>query len=518
MKHSQKTILLLFALICISRSHYDGAKCSHDKHQAENPPQFLDVNEDFSSLDEGRTLQTTTYPQIRIYANYDYLANTSDATYTSYVRDDLAPAVISYFQSALKVKYPVIGNLKISATTLCSMTTPSILRTTGVPADFAVLFNSRYEETNVVASSMYCYLASGTRRPLISTTNFNQYMFKEANGDVIIHEKNTYLLLHEMTHTFGFSSSLYNYFIDANGNTLTGHVSTTTINNSTHIVVNIPALTDKLRAFHGCSTLPGAIMEDDGGSGTDGSHFEKKIYLYETMASGSATGKRTSQFSLALLEGSGWYAVNYSYAEPYFYGQGEGCNFIYGQCSTTQASFLEFCIGSTSNRGCSSQGHSGGVCYNDSQVDGCEYQYPENNYHCENPDAVNYARLPSAEVFGRGLGSKCFTGTLSTKSSASSTSFCFKYNCVGSGLTTQLQVILGKTTATCKKEGPLTISGYYGSINCPDPLTFCNTIGVKYCPRNCMGRGTCVNNTCQCKSGFTGVDCALRAGTTPIAA
>lgn len=320
-----KAILLLFALICLSRSHYDGTTCNHHKEQAENPPMFLDVNEDLRNLQgEGRTLQNVTYPQMRIYANYDNLLSTSNETYTAYIRDELAPAVISYFQGALKVKYPVIGNLKIGVSTVCSITTPYILRTTGVPADYAIIFNSRIEDSNVVASSKYCYLASDTKRPLVANTNFNQVMFKPANGDVILHEKNTYLLLHEMTHTFGFSASMYKYFINDAGVTLTGHVKTITINGDNHTVVNVDPLTEKLRAFHGCPTIPGAILENDGGSGTDDSHFDKKFYLYETMASGSASGKRTSEFSLAMLEGSGWYVPDYSYADTYFYGQGAG--------------------------------------------------------------------------------------------------------------------------------------------------------------------------------------------------
>jgi hypothetical protein len=502
--------LLFFGLICLARSHYEGATCRHTQHQEEYPPQFLDIEEDFSALELDRNLQTVTYNPIRIYATYDNLANSSSDTYTSYVQNDLAPAVISWFQGALKVKYPVSGNLKLSSSisSLCGMDVPAALRT-GVAADYVIMFDSRSEDSTVVASSRFCYLASDSKRPLIATTNFNQVMFKEANGDVILHEKNTYLLLHEMTHTFGFSSSLYGYFLDANGKQLSGHVKTINIAGDNHTVVNVPPLTDKLRTFHGCSTIPGGIMENDGGSGTDGSHFEKKFYLFDTMATGSASGKRHSELSLALLEGSGWYVIDYTYAEPYFYGQGEGCDFIFGTCNTTSNPFDEFCLGS--NWGCSSQGHSGGRCSSDDKTDGCRYVLPSNNYHCQNPDAVSYARLPNVEVYDRAANSKCFTGTLSTRSSTSLASFCFNFTCVGSGISTQLNVILGKTTAVCKKQGTLTVSGYYGSIDCPDPLTFCSTIGVVYCPRNCMGRGTCVNNKCVCNTGFTGIDCALTA-------
>lgn len=112
----------------------------------------------------------------------------------------------------------------------------------------------------------FCYLASGSKRPLVANTNFKRIMFKEANGDVILHEKNKYLLLHEMMHTFGFTSSAYKYFLDANRKTLTGHIKSVKSAGNNHTVLDVPALTTRLRNFHGCSTLPGAIMENDGGN------------------------------------------------------------------------------------------------------------------------------------------------------------------------------------------------------------------------------------------------------------
>jgi len=225
------------------------------------------------------------------------------------------------------------------------------------------------------------------------------------------------------------------------------------------------------------------------------------------MASGGIFGRRVSEFSLGLLEGSGWYAPDYSYAEPYYYGQGQGCSFIQGTCGNSNYDFEEFCSGSS--RGCAPHGIAGGMCGSDSKTDGCRYYNPNEDYHCENPDAADNTRLANLQVYGRGEGSKCFTGSLGSKSGNSVTSFCFKYNCVGEGQDTQLQVILGKNTVTCEQEGKLNVDGYSGAINCPDPLTFCNTVGKKYCPRNCMNRGTCVDNKCECKSGFTGVDCGL---------
>jgi hypothetical protein len=239
----------------------------------------------------------------------------------------------------------------------------------------------------------------------------------------------------------------------------------------------------------------------------DASHWNKKLYLYETMQSGSIDGKRISELSLALLEASGWYAVDYTKAEPYFYGQGQGCDFINGVCSSSKVAFDEFCTGST--KGCNFMGNSGASCNSGSNMGNCKYQLPSSSYHCEGSGSS--AKLKSIEAYGRDAESKCFTGTLNSKSSSSLSSFCFKYNCVGEGSNTQLEVLLGSKKALCTKEGTATVDGYYGVINCPDPMTFCNTVGKRFCPKSCLGRGQCVDNKCICDQGFKGIDCAFRA-------
>jgi len=129
---------------------------------------------------------------------------------------------------------------------------------------------------------------------------------------------------------------------------------------------------------------------------------------------------------------------------------------------------------------------------------------------CENPEAIDNARLPNHEVFGRTAGSKCFEGNLTTLTKSTPTSYCFKYNCTGSGLTTKVEVTVGAYKIICAAEGPMKVTGLNGNIDCPDPLSFCSTVGKKYCPRNCLGRGTCTSGVCKCKVGYKGVDCGLR--------
>jgi len=497
--------LLFLSLFLILLPSYHTEDIFDPASLQEIPLEFLDED----TPQETNRLLADNYDNLRIEANYDNLVD-SPADYASYIQNELVPPVLSWLQAALKVKSPVVTSIKLGTSTksICGVAVPSGLYT-GIKADLLVLFNAKImASTSTVASSKVCYLSSATRRPMIATSVFNRNTLTAANGDVLIHERNIYLTIHEMMHNLAFSSQLFPYFIDDNGNTLTGHIKKVTYNSKATTVIDVAPLTDKLREFFGCKTLEGAYLENDGSDGTSGSHFERKLFVYETMSSGVIFGRRVSKFSLAMLEGSGWYVPDYDFAEPYYFGQGEGCNFIYGSCSSAAKEFSsEFCSGTAI--GCTPWGDYAGKCFRDATSEGCSYIMPDKAYSCENADPASNARLPALQVYGRGLGSKCFMGTLNTKSTTSKTPFCFKYSCSGAGSSTKLTVKVGTKSVVCTKAGTKTVSGYYGSITCPDPLSFCNTIAKEFCPRNCMGRGSCVNNKCQCNRGFTGVDCGL---------
>jgi leishmanolysin len=502
MAASIKAFFILFALLSISKAHYDH-DCDHDS--VEQDPEFLDIEEDMRRLEDGGDRLLASSSAFRIYPYYDFVKQSASSSFASYITNELIPPVVDYFRAALKVRYPVAGNLKLTSSKICERTTPSILKT-GVAADLFLYVDTFADSSTQIANTKYCYLASGTRRPLVARIMINRNMLPNANGNVLLHEKNMYVMMHETMHGLGFSTNTYKYFVDSNGKTRSGHIKSVSVNGKTRTFLDVPPLTEKLRAHFGCSSLQGALMENGGGSGTSASHFERKVFLYEHMTSGAIDGRRVTEMSLALLEGSGWYDVDYSYAEPYFFGKGQGCSFVTGTSCTT---FDEFCSGSS--RGCAPHGRGGGSCRSDSISDGCRYYSPDNDYDCENANGEDYARLPDLQVYGRGAGSKCFSGTLNTRSSTSATSFCFKYTCSGSGSSTKVDVQVGSKTITCTSEGQRSIDGYYGTVDCPDPQTFCNGAGKKYCPRNCMGRGSCSSGKCQCKSGYTGVDCALKA-------
>jgi len=499
MSFKRLSVLFLIALITSPILTFDeGHKCTHD--DVDHPePEITVVDEDFNpegNDHSGRTL--ASYSRFRTYGYY----GAAGSTLKNYISSDLIPPVLDYFSAALRVKYPVSGKLKFSTSSICGISTPSVLKS-GVDADFVLVIVTD-SSSDYVANSYTCNMASGTNRPLIGRTTISSHYIK-ATTDPLLHEKNMICMMHELTHILGFAKSMYSRFISSSGKKLSGHVTSTSINGGTSTVLNVEPLTTKLRDHFGCSTLKGAYMENSGTSATAGSHFERRIFSFEFMTSGLIYQQQVSKFTLALLEGSGWYVADYSFADPFWWGQGQGCSFVTGACSTSK--FDEFC--SSSSRDCTNPGRGGGSCSTDGRSDNCKFIHPSVSYDCDSSDAKAYARIPSIQAFGRGQNSKCFSGTLNSGSSAGSqTTFCFKYTCSGTGSNTALTLKLGTKEVVCTSEGKKTVSGYAGAINCPDPLTFCKTVGAKACPRNCMGRGTCNNGVCKCDSGFKGIDCA----------
>jgi len=350
-------------------------------------------------------------------------------------------------------------------------------------------------------------------------------------GTNIDFENDVLTTIHELTHVLGLSSSLFSYFPS------NPTVASTIVNGNTITYIDLPPLTKRLKSYFNCSTLKGAYLENQGGSGSVGSHFERRVFGNEYMTASAINDARITEFTLAFLEGTGWYTVNYSMAEPFFWGKNKGCAFVNGLCvdkTTFKANFDEFCS-PLASKACTFHGRAGGYCgttsptvsstlepdmnyWNnntampDTFADNCPYIRPYSNIDCEDPADSKRAVL-SAEVYG--TGSKCFMGTLyPTGTLTSKTAFCLKYNCVKQSTGNYyLNVIFGSVTAVCKAKGSISVSGYYGKLDCPDPQEYCITIGVRYCKRGCFGRGSCNTSTgiCQCKPGFTGDDCSLPA-------
>jgi hypothetical protein len=74
--------------------------------------------------------------------------------------------------------------------------------------------------------------------------------------------------------------------------------------------------------------MRGVELENDGGSGSKGAHWEKVTLHNELMTAQDELNGSFSVFTMALLEDSGWYKVDFRKAAPIYWGKGKGCRFV----------------------------------------------------------------------------------------------------------------------------------------------------------------------------------------------
>ncbi|ELU01743.1 hypothetical protein CAPTEDRAFT_106683, partial [Capitella teleta] len=98
-----------------------------------------------------------------------------------------------------------------------------------------------------------------------------------------------------------------------------------------HMVVT-PRVKEEVRLHFGCDDLEGAELEDQGIIGTALTHWEKRVFENEVMTGTYTQSPLMSRITLALLEDSGWYIVDYSQAEQLEWGRHLGCDFIMKSC------------------------------------------------------------------------------------------------------------------------------------------------------------------------------------------
>jgi len=493
-------LLLLTTAVFAQKEAHDMPLEDLDEITQAFEPLIEDYDEERPSS-EARLLKN--YNHIRIATDFEHLTGGTDE-FKTYVKKQLAPAVVDYLQGALKVKYPITSPIKSSAKTLCGFTTPTAIKNGVEDADIVVFINSKEASGSWVAATTLCTVSSGIKRPIIVNIGLNSRVLSAADPEEnpLGHDRNINILTHEFVHALGMNGPLFNNFVDDEGNVLSGHRKTATVNGGTRNVLDLPHLTDRLKAFYGCDTIPGLVLESGSAA-----HIARRFFQWDIMSTSTITGSKISEITLGFLEGTGWYVPDYCYAEPYFFGKGEGCGFYAEDIDSTNYPD-EYCQGT--GIGCTELGHSGGYCVSDSFIKVGKVVTHQLAFNCENPKGIYYSPHAKYQVYGRGLGSKCFSGNLTTLSrEVTQSSYCLTFTCEGAGLKTVLYANWGSDKIACKKEGPISINGFKGEFNCPDPVEFCKTVGLPTCPRNCMGRGNCINGKCQCDDGYFGTDCGF---------
>jgi proprotein convertase subtilisin/kexin type 5 len=165
------------------------------------------------------------------------------------------------------------------------------------------------------ATAGYCILNAG---PRFGQVNFNigATCYNNLSGSNFEFDRNLEITIHEVTHVLGFSGSAMQNWFQPGTTTMYGAAGVNTIVTSgttvrgisTTNVLSSPNVLQVARDHYGCPGLTGMLIENQGGGGSLGSHWERTILNNEIMnAIASNTDAFYSKFTFALLKDTNWY-------------------------------------------------------------------------------------------------------------------------------------------------------------------------------------------------------------------
>ena len=305
------------------------------------------------------------------------------------------------------------------------------------------------------------------------------------------------VIAHEMMHILGFMGVLFQTYQNP------PTIITKTINGVERILISTPKILEIAKKHFGCNSIEGIEIEDQGGDGSAGSHWEARIMLGDFMISTVYPEFVISEITLALLEDSGWYKVNYYTGGLFTFGKNQGCDFLNKPCYEGEGTRFpnDFCVPYT-NR-CFAGHRDRGTCALFQYVEQLpeEYQYfdKEGPYvggfqpadfcpvvfaqieqngqyfitNCQDgilvqdsPDRDEVVGFDSICVDSSLDKNRIFAGTRGT---------CYQVSCDFESLT--FNITVGSHNITCGQNMPeeQTVEGYYGSLKCPKFGRVCNS-------------------------------------------
>ena len=342
--------------------------------------------------------------------------------------------------------------------------------------------------TNVLAAAGMCMYLTESIRPIYGVLLINPNLsFSKRNTNLYM--KN--LFFHELTHVLVFSPELFSSL---------GMMTTRIFDGSFVSFINSPKVLTTARQHFNCASLNGVPLENQGGSGSAGSHWEARYLLGDYMISSDYFDNVISDITLALFEDSGIYKVNYYSGGLFKFGKNMGCEFFDNKCleGGNTAFKNEFCT-VNSEYICSRTKISRGQCilneysstipkryryFSDSDVGGFEpaNYCPVSNTVSQSSDYYHAScRVGSTSLssdFGEVIGNSsfCFLSSLlpsNSQLSSSSRAICYQVECDSENK--QIIVNIGNNKVYCPTDGG-TIdnpSGFKGSINCPEYYEIC---------------------------------------------
>ena len=479
--------IFILALILINIETILGGPCGADKLKISPKPLDLKVNKAIPIT------KTTAdgYTPIKIGYDFTTLKRPSSMTTSTYslVKSLLQQTRVEFskFVQVQHTNFDLSGRAD-DIKELCELDTIGAGYADFLVTNDVIIFPQFDSDlgSNVLAAAAPC-IVTNSNRPyggvLYINTNLN---FNKGNTNQYL--KN--ILLHEITHILVFHPY---FFTELKLNQTEG---------SNSYIIS-PKAVAKAREHFDCSSITRIPLENQGGTGSVGSHWESRYMLGDYMISTDYPDQAISDITLGLFEDSGFYKVNYYSGGLFKFGKGKGCEFFNKDCiENEKATFEEFC--DTANAAmCSSSRTLKSSCYLTTYTSSIPtaYQYfsdprkggfPAADYcpvpyqaHSSSTYFSNHCQIGSSSLSSEynekiGFDSFCFMSSILPSSSTTSTSqipICYEVRCDADN--NQFTVTIGSSEIACPTDGGTVSapSGFTGSIVCPKYSDICLSDG-----------------------------------------
>lgn len=359
---------------------------------------------------------------------------------------------------------------------------------------------------SLAAAGGACAVDSATNRPIAGAVNIcPERLMMLRTASTFSRDSLVMDCVHELLHVLAFSEALYGSFRDRNGITSVDG----------RLLVRSSAVVAVAKAHFNCPSLIGVPLEDDGGDGTANTHWEMRTLNGELMVGTVLAGQRPSlsNFTLAFLEDTGWYAPRYSLASPLAWGRGAGCGFVTASsCHSTPNQF--FCSPTAVGAQCTFDSLAVGTCIQlplTKEQEQCFVVAPYSNWVCRDSSLADADRALWGNSFG--AGSRCVAGGEQPWSRSQGrlvytqdepTAGCFLTSCTGGGAA---QVSIAGESRACPGGANISVPMFKGTLG-PCPSDLCVSLA---CKNDCNANGDCSAGLCVCWPGWTGADCSQAA-------
>ena len=186
-----------------------------------------------------------------------------------------------------------------------------------------VIVGKIYEVDPLILASAGARKLNDLYRPFLGIVYINK------NVDYSMGKMKEFLdttMIHEFTHILGFE---HNFFVNYYKNIYYEKDSL----GVERAYINSAKVLEVAKKYFNCSTIKGVPLEEYGGEGTEGSHWEAKVLLGEYMNGFTYSEEQViSEFTLALLEDTGYYKPFYYTGGLMRYGKHKGCSFVEDSC------------------------------------------------------------------------------------------------------------------------------------------------------------------------------------------